>query len=250
MSFFRKLARIAAPIAGTALGGPLGGMLGGAIGRALGPKGEGGGQGGLAGMRQAVTGGAQGGFGGLQQFAQGRMGAADADAMGSRNRFAGAFGDMSSFDPSAAIQAQAQHAYRGISQQHQAGEAQRVAGLNRRGMLGSDIGGTQSQNRFNDAMSNAMAGIGMQGAQMQQSHLGNVAGMAGNMYGMDVDRSNRFADMFYGAGASDIQNRIASKEAGKDRRANFAGGIIGGVGSILGGAAGAGKLKLPWGLSG
>jgi hypothetical protein len=231
----KGVARIAAPLAGTALFGPLGGLAGGAISRAL----SGGGR---------SSGGGQHDFSGLQGFAQGRMGAADADAAGSRNRFTGAFDNLAGFDPTAAVQAQAQNAYQGISQQHQAGEAARTAGLNRRGMLGSDIGGTQAQNRFNDALSNAMAGIALQGAQMQQSHLGNVAGMAGNMYGMDMDRSNRFADMFYGAGASGIQNNIASREAGKDRRANFWGGLIGGAGSIAGAYLGNPNAKLPFGL--
>lgn len=171
----------------------------------------------------------------LMGFSRDRMRGADSQLVGSRNQFMGAISNMANFDPMSAMRGQAQSIYGDMSRDFNSAEGQRRAAMNRRGMLSSSAGNARAQRGFQDAFSRAIAGLSMQGAQMRQSNLGNVASMYGGLHGSDTNQSNLFADMLYGSAASRISQNYAAQQASKDRRNNLWGAGISAVGDIVGG---------------
>jgi hypothetical protein len=167
----------------------------------------------------------------LQDFTGGRMDQADQSRGGSRNQYQDAIMRMGQFDPMSFMQRAAGAAYTGISRDFGQAESARKAGLNRRGLV-SDVGGHQAQNRYYQALAEAMGNLSMQAGNMTMDRDRGVTSAYQNLYGMDTDQSNMYFDALYGATTSRKAQDYQEKEAKRNRNAAMIGGVLGAAGSI------------------
>lgn len=149
-------------------------------------------------------------------------------AANSRNRFSDA---LYGFSPMQYMQQAGGSIFSSLSEQFGREESARRAGMNRAGMLRSGIGNADALNSFNERLARAIAGLSMQGGQMEQERIG----MMGGLYNTDLNQQNRFYDAATGLSASLMQQRNANMQANRNRRAALWGAGIGAAGNILSG---------------
>jgi hypothetical protein len=165
------------------------------------------------------------------QQAQGREREARGQAGTSRSLYGGA---LSGFDPQSYMQQAAGAAYGGLSEDFAGAERGRKASLNRRGLMGSNIGGAESERGFQDRLAQALAGLSMQAGQMEQNRIGQM----GDLYRHDVGR----ADQYFGHGVDLTMSREHQRAQDKASKRGMWGSIAGAgltaAGMALGGPAG------------
>jgi hypothetical protein len=209
---FGRLAGAVAPwaarAAGTALLGPAGGFAAGAL------------AGHLAGRKRqppAAPSPAMGTTADMAAWAS-RMGA------GARDQAAGSRSAIDGFNPMDYTRTQAGAMATELGSEFAEQEGRRMASLNSRGLYRSDLGGARAQSAFQNRMARALAGLSMQGAQMEQGRLNALSAM-------DRDDVARYEDMGVGLNMTDR----AQRDADTASRRGMWGSLIG-AGATVGGA--------------
>jgi len=139
----------------------------------------------------------------MSQEAERRRRQQEAQAQQSRGLYQSA---VQGFDPQQYMQQAAGSAFNDLSGQFNQANAQRMTGLNSRGLFGSNLGGNRQQVQFNDALANRLAGLSMNAAGMEQQR----QGMLGNIYGMDQGYQRSLQDDVWGMRGAGLQQRAMS----------------------------------------
>lgn len=222
VSWFKKAAKTYGKLV---LGAAGGGNPGGVFGAALGDQGI---RDWTLGHLGLNLGGDRGSpYDALIEDARAREEAQAAQAAASRNQYQSA---LMGFDPQAYMEQSAGSMFNTLGEQFARQQASQAANLNARGLFGSNLGGGRMQQDFNDRLANALAGLSMQGGQMEMQRMGMMGGLAG----MDMGQANRYWDAATGLTVTAKQQKMMNAASKRSMWGNIVQGGLTAGGAVLG----------------
>jgi len=155
-----------------------------------------------------------------------------------RNAYMDAINRVGAFDPSAAAATMGQATTDNAISQLQANRRVGDVSRSRRGLFNSGLGEAQMERSASQGLGNSLGAQAGQFAGMQQSALGQVAGMQGNLYAQDQAQNNMYTNNLMGMRGAQIGQRAQTAAESGQAWGSIGGSLMGaGIGAYKGGQA-------------